>query len=55
MVAKLIVNLEQGMHKEKKQSSGFAACARQIISLAGFAADSSHNNRVRKISYALNY
>ena len=51
MVAKLLVNLEQGMQKGliNNQSSGVAACARQIISLAGLAADSSYNNRVRKI------
>ncbi len=51
MVAKLIVTLEQGMQKAlvHNQSSGVAACAKQIISLAGLAADSSNNNRVRKI------
>ena len=51
MVAKLLVNLEQGMQKGliNNQSSGFAACARQMISLVGLAADSSYNNRVRKI------
>ena len=51
IVAKLLVNLEQGMQKGllNNQSSGVAACARQIISLAGLAADSSCNNRVRKI------
>ena len=51
MVAKLIVTLEQGMQKGllHNQSSGVAACARQIISLVGLAADSSYNNRVRKI------
>ena len=51
MVAKLLVNLEQRMQKGliDNQSSGVAACARQIISLAGLAADSSHNNRIRKI------
>ena len=50
MVAKLLVNLEQGMQKGliNNQSSGVAACARQIISLAGLAAKSSYNNRVRK-------
>ncbi len=50
MVAKPLVNLEQGMQKGliNNQSSGVAACARQIISLAGLAADSSYNNRVRK-------
>ena len=51
MVAKFLVNLEEGMQKGliNNQSSGVAACARQIISLAGLAADSSHKNRVRKI------
>ena len=51
MVAKLPVNLEQGMQKGliNNQSSGVAACARQIISLAGLGADSSYINRVRKI------
>tara|TARA_E500000331_G_C16962949_1_gene585793 strand:- start:456 stop:662 length:207 start_codon:yes stop_codon:yes gene_type:complete len=51
MVAKLLVNLEQGMQKGliNNQSRGVAACARQIISLAGLAADSSYNNRMRKI------
>ena len=51
MVAKLLVNLEQGMQKGliNNQSSGVAACARQIISLAGLAVDSSNNNRVRTI------
>ena len=47
MVAKLLVNLEQGMQKEliNNQSSAVAACARQIISLAGLAADSQYNSR----------
>ena len=51
MVAKQLVNLEQGMQKGliNNQSSGVAACTKQIISLAGLAADSSYNNRVRKI------
>ena len=51
MVAKLIVTLEQGMQKGllHNQSSGVAACAKQIINLAGLAADSSCNNRMRKI------
>ena len=51
MVAKLLVNLEQGMQKAllHNQSSGVAACARQIISLVGLAADSLYNNRLRKI------
>ena len=49
MVAKLLVNLEQGMQKGliHNQSSGVAACARQIISLAGLAADSQYNSRGR--------
>ena len=49
-VAKLIVTLEQGMQKGliNNQSSGVAACARQIISLAGLAADSKYNSRGRK-------
>ena len=51
MVAKLLVNLEQGMQKGliNNQSSGVAACAKQIISLAGLAANFSYHNRVRKI------
>ena len=51
MVAKLIVTLEQGMQKGllHNQSSGVAACAKQIINLAELAADSSYNNRVRKL------
>jgi len=51
MVAKLIVTLEQGMQKGliNNQSSGVAACAKQIIQLAGLAADSSHSNRWLKI------
>ena len=50
MVAKLLVNLEQGMQKGliHNQSSGVAACARQIISLAGLAANSNYNSRHRK-------
>ena len=46
MVAKLLVNLEKGMQKGliNNQSSGVAAFARQIISLAGLASDSSNNN-----------
>ena len=42
MVAKLLVNLEQGIQKGliNNQSSGVAACARQIILLAGLAAGS---------------
>ncbi len=51
MVAKLLVNLEQGMQKGliNNQSSVVAACAKQIISLAGLSADSLHNNRRRKV------
>ena len=51
MVAKLIVTLEQGMQKGllNNQSSGVAACAKQIISLVGLASDSSYNNRVKQI------
>jgi len=50
MVAKLLVNLEQGMQKGliNNQSSGVAACARQIISLAGLAADSQYNHKGRR-------
>ena len=46
MVAKLLITLEQGMQKGliNNQLSGVAACARQIILLAGLAADSSYNN-----------
>ena len=45
MVAKLLANLEQGMQKGliNNQSSGVAACAKQIINLCGLAADSSYN------------
>ena len=52
MVAKLLVNLEQSMQKGliNNQSSGVAACARQIISLAGLAADSQYNSRGRRTS-----
>ena len=47
MVAKLLVNLEQAMQKGliNNQSSGVAACAKQIINLCGFAVDSSYNRR----------
>ena len=50
MVAKLIVTLEQGMQKGllHNQSSGVAACAKQIINLAGLAADSTYNSRPRR-------
>ena len=41
MVAKLIVTLEEGMQKAllHNQLSGLAACAKQIINLAGLGAD----------------
>ena len=50
MVAKLIVTLEQGMQKGllHNQSGGVAACARQIINLAGLGADSKYNSRGRR-------
>lgn len=49
MVATLIVNLQEGMQKAllHNQSSGLAACAKQIINLAGLAADSQYNQRRR--------
>ena len=50
MVAKLIVTLEQGMQKGllHNQSSGVAAFAKQIINLAGLAADSTYKLRGRR-------
>lgn len=47
MVAKLLVHLEQGMQKGllNNQSTGVAACAKQINNLCGLAANSSYNNR----------
>ena len=47
MVANLLENLEESMQKGliNNQSSGVAACARQIISLAGLAADSKYNKQ----------
>ena len=50
MVAKLIVTLEQGMQKGllNNQSSGVAACAKQIINLAGLAADCKYNYKNSK-------
>ena len=50
MVAKLIVTLEQGMQKGllHNQSSGVAACAKQIINLAGLGSDSKYNSRGRR-------
>ena len=57
MVAKLLVNLEEGMQKAllHNQSSGVAACAKQIISLAGLAADSLYNNRSRKMKMEMTF
>ena len=50
MLAIQQVNLEQGMQKAliHNQSADFAACAKQIISLAGLAADSQYNSRGRR-------
>ena len=50
MVAKLLVNLEEGMQKAllHNQSSGLAACAKQIINLAGLSANSNYNSRGRR-------
>ena len=50
MVAKLLINLEQGMQKGliNNQSSGVTACAEQIIQLAGLATDSQYNSRGRR-------
>ena len=47
MVEKLSVTLEQGMQKGllHDQSSDVAACAKQIINLAGLAADCTYNSR----------
>ena len=52
MVAKLLVNLEQEMQKGliNNQSSGVAACARQIISLAGLATNSPLTNKLEKLN-----
>jgi hypothetical protein len=51
MVAKLIVTLEQGRQTGllNNQYSGVAACAKQIINLAGLAANPSYKNQFRKI------
>ena len=51
MMAKLLVNLEQGKKKGliNNESSGAAACARKIISMADLGTYSSYNNRVRRI------
>ena len=45
MVTKLIVTLEQDMQKAlvHNQAAGVAACAKQIINLAGLCADSKYN------------
>ena len=50
MVAKRLVNLEEGIQKGliNNQSSDVAFCARQIISLAGLAADSQYNSRLKR-------
>ena len=47
IVAKLLVNLEQGMQKGliNNQSCGVAAFARKIIALAGLAADRKFDQR----------
>tara|TARA_B100000945_G_scaffold188446_1_gene151260 strand:+ start:76 stop:225 length:150 start_codon:yes stop_codon:yes gene_type:complete len=49
MGAKPLVNLEQGIQKGdiNNQSSFVTACAREIILLAGLAADSSDENRFK--------
>ena len=54
MVAKLIVTLKQGMQKGllHNQSSGVAACAKQIINLAGLAADSKYNYKKQELLMA---
>ena len=51
MVAKILVNLEKGLIKGliNNKLTGIAACAGEIISLAGLATDSLYNNRERKI------
>ena len=53
MVVKLLGNLEQGMQKGliNNQSSGVSICARQIILLAGLAADSQYNHRTHNRKY----
>ena len=47
IVAKLLVNLEQGMQKAllHNQSTGVAACVKQIINLNGLAGDSKYNDK----------
>ena len=49
MVAKLVTNLEDEMQLalNNKQSSAVAACAIEIIKLAGLNADSQYNHRRR--------
>ena len=49
MVAKLLVNREQGMQKAliHNQSGGLAECAKQLIALARLGADSTYNSRPR--------
>ena len=41
--------MKKANEHEMELRAGFAASARPIILLAGLAADSSHNNRVKKI------
>ena len=50
MVAKLLLNLEEGMQKGliNKQSTGVTACAKQIIAIAVLGADSNYNSRGRR-------
>jgi len=51
-VTKLLVNLEQRMQKRliNNQSNGVAARAKQIMSLAGLAPNSSCENQIRNSS-----
>jgi hypothetical protein len=51
MVAKLLVNLEQGIQIGliHNQSSGVAACGRQINSLAGLAADIQYKSKGKEL------
>jgi len=54
MVAKLLLNLEEGMQKTllHNQSSGLAACAKQIINLAGIKIPAKKHWLIS--SYAIN-
>ena len=51
MAVKLFVNLKQGMQKGliHNQSSGVAACVRQINSLAGLAADMQYKSTGKEL------